>query len=174
MQKRGLIVELHTDEHTDQSVGSERQGLESGREVETGGEWAVVCPAEKREVQLTPPDRVEQIIEMEDVEENKEGDEKNGAKEIEETNGQCYLFEKLSDVPAVRDQSEIEAADRALERLAGRPPHQLSPSDRVWELAARGGSTQSGEAVPLDSESRERVRERLYKHKLTDKTTLAF
>ena len=174
MQKRGLIVELHTDEHTDQSVGSERQELEGGREVETGGEWAVVCPAEKREVQLTPPDRVEQIIEMEDVEENKEGEEKNGAKEIEETNGQRYLFEKLSDVPAVRDQSEIEAADRALERLAGRPPHQLSPSDRVWELAARGGSTQSGEAVPLDSESRERVRERLYKHKLTDKTTLAF
>ena len=162
-QRRELIVELDTGPPSQCTASLEGSNNSS---VETGGEWAVTYQ-DGRECQ---PNAGREQVEIEDIEEEMgvEVDRERG------TGGQRYLFEKLSDIPAVRDPAEVEAADRALERLANCPPHQLSHSDRVWELAARGGSTQAGEAVPLDRESRERVKERLRTHKLTDKTTLAF
>ena len=109
-----------------------------------------------------------------DVEEEEEGEGQHVRVQGTQETRQRYLFEKLSDVPAVRDPREVEAAERALERLAGKQPHQLSPSDRIWELAACGGSTQAQDDVPLDAESKEKIKERLHTKKLTDKTTLAF
>lgn len=148
-----LIVELSMDKDSQgQSYKSQADD-----DLRLGGEWAVTSPKEKADW----ASESKNDILLEDLEDTSTDDH------------ECF-FEKLSDIPAVRDQQEIEAADRALEALAHKSPHKLTAADRIWELAARGGSTQPGETVALDSESKERVKETLRKNKLTDKTTLAF
>ena len=135
---------------------------ESDKSSEIRAEWAIKLPKEK-ENRGRASEILRQHIEVEDLEEEP-------ATTTDDPTPK-YFFDKLSDVPAVRDPREIEAADRALETL-GR--HELTTADRVWELAARGGSTQAGDSVPLDHETKRRVAETLRKKKLTDKTTLAF
>lgn len=161
-----LIVELNTN-------AEKTRAWESCDKIETDDDdqgqsrgWAIMSPKEK-------PDQANEIkndVILEDL----EGTQLGASTGHDCQTSDCYLFEKLSDVPAVRDRKEIEAADRALEALSHKPPHQLTATERIWELAARGGSTQPSERVELDYESREKVKETLRKNKLTDKTTLAF
>ena len=90
-----------------------------------------------------------------------------------------YVFEKLSDVPATRNYAEVEAAERAMGRVRGRDMQDLSEDDRVWKLAA-----EAGETVGVDGKEREwkggmdkegeKLRERVRKKRLSDKTSLAF
>ena len=179
-QRRDLIVELETESSegstTSGRLRSEREPS-GGASVETGGEWATAAVS-GRETGSTKTSGAPDSVTVLDVEEEEEEEEEEGRRDTKlpatKETGPPYLFEKLSDVPAVRDQSEVEAAERALERLAGKQPHQLTPSDRIWELAACGGSTQAKDDVTLDSDSKERIKERLRAKKLTDKTTLAF
>ena len=140
-------------------------------DVKNGGEWAVAVSPDRVESRKQQQQQQQQV-DIEDLEE--EDDVGTLQPTTCTTTGPSYVFEKLSDVPAVRDPGEIEAADRALETLANKPPHQLSTAERVWELAARGGSTREDESVSLDRESQDKIRETLRKNKLTDKTTLAF
>lgn len=157
--RNALIVELSVNDDT-------TRGWESDDDQGLSGEWAVLSPKEKA-------DQVSEIkndVVLEDL----EGTQLDVNTDENCQTSDCYFFEKLSDVPAVRDPQEIEAADRALEALSHKPPHQLTATERVWELAARGGSTQPNERVDLDYETKERVKETLRKNKLTDKTTLAF
>ena len=143
--------------------------------VETGGEWASVKVEllKDRETRESKSSATQNLVTIVDVEEEEEEQSQRQRSTRQETSPR-YVFDKLSDVPAVRDPSEVEAADRALERLAGKQHHQLSPSDRIWDLAARGGSTQASDDISLDSESKEKIKERLRTKKLTDKTTLKF
>ena len=179
-QRRDLIVELETESSegstTSGRLRSEREPS-GGASVETGGEWATAAVS-GRETGSTKTSGAPDSVTVLDVEEEEEEEEEEGRRDTKlpatKETGPPYLFEKLSDVPAVRDQSEVEAAERALEHLAGKQPHQLTPSDRIWELAACGGSTQAKDDVTLDSDSKERIKERLRAKKLTDKTTLAF
>ena len=155
-EERGLIVEVVPEEETHR-----RQEL--GIDLETEGKWA----RQEKEGEIRERENeMEKPITVEDL----EGLEPDTTT----TNRQNYIFEKLSEVPAVRDPREIETADRALETLANKPPHQLSTADRIWELAAHGGSTLASDSVSLDQESREKLKKTLRKNKLTDKTTLAF
>lgn len=159
-----LIVELDVGENVDiQGSCYERDAGEPNVNPEVSEEWAVTSPKD----QVNKSEKNRQHLKVEDLEELE-------ADISTENTHPHYFYEKLSDVPAVRDQREIEAADRALEILAHKPPHQLTAADRVWELAARGGSTQDSERLTLDRESKEKVKETLCKNKLTDKTTLAF
>lgn len=160
--KNALVVELSMNEDT---TGIRESDDDQGIQ-ELIGEWAVMSPKEK----------VDQVSEIKSdiVLEDLEGTQLDVSTDDNCQTSECYLFEKLSDVPAVRDQKEIEAADRALEALSHKPPHQLTATERVWELAARGGSTQPNERVDLDYETKEKVKETLRKNKLMDKTTLAF
>ena len=73
------------------------------------------------------------------------------------------------------EQAAIRETDAALEKIKDRAVGELSEEERVWYLAASAGSTLAGrEEVELDEETRLRVRDRLAKTGLTDKTSLKF
>ena len=90
-----------------------------------------------------------------------------------------HVFEKLSDVPAVRNYAEVEAAEKAMERVRGRDVQVLSEEDKVWKLAAEVGATEGVDGRErewnggMDKDGGERLRERV-REKLSDKTSLAF
>lgn len=153
-EERSPIVEVDVKEEA-------HSNQETSIDLETEGKWArqdKERQGRERENEKDEPIVVEDLetLEMDAV-------TANGQHEH-------YVF----DVPAVRNHQEIEAADRALEKLANKPPGQLSKADRVWELAARGGSTLASENVSLDQESKQKLKKTIRKKKLTDKTTLAF
>ena len=79
----------------------------------------------------------------------------------------------------VEEQAAIAETDAALERIKNRPISELSEGERVWQLAASVGSTSTSveggdEGAELDEETKARLRERLTKSGLIDKTSLKF
>ena len=144
-----------------------RRGDTNHDGVKTGGEWAVIMSPKKDGIESR---QQQQQVKIQDLEDEDTTSQSNTCCQKD----QRYMFEKLSDVPAVKDPREIEAADRALEMLANKPPHQLSTAERIWELAVQGGSTQDSNKLSLDRKTQDRIKETLHKNKLTDKTTLAF
>ena len=173
-EKRSLIVELDERDSggrpgvREPTVSSHSRGFEEG-EAEDGSGWAVRSLQDRHSMEARGSTCKEGGLEIEDLEE-----QTTSVDSSQSDRPKKYAFEQLSDVPAVRDPSEIEAAEIALEKIKGKPAHELSAEERVWKLAAEGGSTLASERVELDHESKERVKETLRKHKLTDKTTLAF
>lgn len=101
-----------------------------------------------------------------------------------ETGG--LLIEEINDeedfnigrLPLTKDEkAAIVQTDAALQRIKGRPVSELSEEERVWKLAASAGSTSiegGAEGAELDEETKARLRERLSKHGLVDKTSLKF
>lgn len=71
------------------------------------------------------------------------------------------------------EQVAIAKTDAALERIKDRPISELSEEERVWQLAASAGSTLECGAE-LDEETKTRLKERLTKTGLVDKTSLKF
>ena len=184
-RRKGLIIELDEGGERGESGGSGYDERYDSDEKETignpgdgGGEWAVTLSSQKRKADgASHRAENEQPLEVEDLEDQTTDTGSGDGSHQHQSSPppqQRYLFQKLSDVPTVRDPGEIEAVDRALEMLRQTPPHRLTTTDKVWQLAAQGGSTLAGEGVELDRETRERVKETLRKNKLTDKTTLAF
>ena len=177
-EKRSLIVELDEGDSGGRpevpapGVSPRSRDLEEYEAKDGSGlGWAVRSPqgGHYLETSGSASARKEGALELEDLEE-----QATSVGSSQSDQPKRYAFEKLSDVPAVRDPREIEAAEIALEKIRGKPAHELSAEERVWKLAAEGGSTLASEKVELDHESKERVKETLRKHKLTDKTTLAF
>ncbi len=80
---------------------------------------------------------------------------------------------KLSDVPLVSEDT-IQRVDAALGGLQGKPANSLSAEERVWQLAASGGSTLDEDAVTLDPQTKARVKEGLQNANLLDKVSLKF
>ena len=73
------------------------------------------------------------------------------------------------------EQAAIAEADAMLKRVKDCSLNELSQEERVWQLAASAGSTLEEEkGVELDEMTKARVRERLDKHGLIDKTSLKF
>ena len=81
---------------------------------------------------------------------------------------------RLADVPNITDEAEFRRVEAAFERINRSPASELSVEDKIWLVAARGGSTLKDEGVELDSESRQRVRKRLKEADVVDKVSLAF
>ena len=184
-RRNGLIIELDEEGERGESGGSGYDERYDSDEKETtgnpgdgSGEWAVTLSSQKRKADgASHRAENEQPLEVEDLEDQTTDTGSGDGSHQHQSSPppqQHYLFQKLSDVPTVRDPREIEAVDRALETFRQTPPHRLTTTDKVWQLAAQGGSTLAGEGVELDRETRERVKETLRKNKLTDKTTLAF
>ena len=73
------------------------------------------------------------------------------------------------------ERAAINETNAALEKIKGRPVSELSEGERVWHLAASAGSTlEDRKEAELDDETKSRVRERLVKSGLSDKTSLKF
>ena len=79
---------------------------------------------------------------------------------------------QLSDVPAVKDLSEVRRTESALESLRSKPESQLTAEDKIWQLAAKGGSTLESDRVELDPQTKERLHERLGDAGLLDKVSI--
>jgi hypothetical protein len=81
-------------------------------------------------------------------------------------------------LPLTADEKEtIAQTDAALRSIKNRPISELSEEERVWQVAASAGSTSlegGAEGAELDDETKARLRERLTKHGLLDKTSLKF
>ena len=71
------------------------------------------------------------------------------------------------------DSAVIEAGE-ALSRLQATPTSQLSSEDKVWQLAAKGGSTLEEDEVGLDQETKNRLKVRLNDAGMLDKVSLHF
>ena len=80
---------------------------------------------------------------------------------------------KLSDVPLV-DADMIQKVDDALRNIEGKPDAELTQEERVWRLAASGGSTLEEEAVDLDAETKARLCHTIKEVGGTDKVSLKF
>ena len=79
---------------------------------------------------------------------------------------------QLSGVPAVKDLLEVRRTESALESLRSKPESQLTAEDKIWQLAAKGGSTLESDRVELDPQTRERLHERLGDAGLQDKVAI--
>lgn len=81
---------------------------------------------------------------------------------------------RLADVPNITDEAEFRRVEAAFDRINRSPAGELSVEDKIWLVAAKGGSTLKDEQLELDSGSRQRVRERLEEAGVVDKVSLAF
>ena len=80
---------------------------------------------------------------------------------------------KLSEVPLVSEET-IQRVDAAMAELKAKPVESLSAEEKVWQLAASGGSTLDEDAVSLDPQTKARVKERLQKANVLDCVSLKF
>jgi hypothetical protein len=80
---------------------------------------------------------------------------------------------KLSDVPLV-DAHVVQEVDDALRSIEGKPDADLTQEERVWRLAASGGSTLEEQAIDLDAQTKARLRHTLKEAGATDKVSLKF
>ena len=89
----------------------------------------------------------------------------------------------IEEAPARYDSAEeatahydrgIAQAEEALQRIQSKPANELSREDKVWQLAAQGGSTLEDERVELDRDTKERLKIRLQEAGMMDKVTLHF
>jgi len=80
---------------------------------------------------------------------------------------------KLADVPLVSDET-IQRVDAAMAGLKTKPVECLSAEEKVWQVAASGGSTVDEDAVSLDPQTKARVQERLQNANLLDNVSLKF
>lgn len=80
---------------------------------------------------------------------------------------------KLCDVPIV-SKATVEHVDTVLRGLEGKVEGEMSREDKVWKLAASGGSTLQDEAVTLDLQTRSRVKQGLQEAGLLDQVSLKF
>lgn len=80
---------------------------------------------------------------------------------------------KLSDVPIVSDAT-VEHVDAIFKALEGKEEDEMSREERVWKLAASGGSTLQEDAVTLDPQTKARVKQGLQKANLLDQVSLKF
>lgn len=78
---------------------------------------------------------------------------------------------QLPDVQAVKDLSEVRHAESALESLRSKPESQLTTEEKIWQLAAKAGSTLESDRVELDHQTKERLHERLGNAGLLDKVS---
>ena len=123
-------------------------------ELETGGQWAYTGGVTKLRPSSPPTSA-------------------GGGLLIEEIEEDDFNIGQLPLTPA--EQSAIAETDAVMERIKDRPVSELSNEERVWLLAASVGSTvEEGKGVELDENTKERVRERLDKCGLIDKTSLKF
>lgn len=92
---------------------------------------------------------------------------------------QCPVEElsefKFSDVPLV-DPDTIQQVDAALENIKGKSDAELTQEEKVWRLAACGGSSlvQEREDVVLDHETKSRLKHSLQEAGVLDKVSLKF
>ena len=80
---------------------------------------------------------------------------------------------KLSDVPIV-DAEVLQKVDDMLGAIEGKPESQLTQEEKVWRLAASGGSTQDSDTVALDPETKARLQHTLKESGMLDKVSLKF
>lgn len=121
--------------------------------LETGGRWASSTKPER--LATKPGSRME-----------------SGGLLIEEIDDNADF--NVGRLPLTADeQAAIAKTDAALEKIKNRPISELSEEERVWYLAASAGSTLDSGAE-LDEETKTRLRERLRKTGLVDKTSLKF
>ena len=80
---------------------------------------------------------------------------------------------RLSDVPIV-DPVIIKKVDDALRQIEGKSDSELTQEEKVWRLAASGGSTQKEESVDLDFQTKERLQLTLKDAGVIDKVSLRF
>ena len=130
--------------------------------LESGGQWAVNASTTRpggERLKTKPGSRME-----------------SGGLLIEEIDDDDDF--NVGHLPLTADeQAAIAQTDAALQRIKNRPISELSEEERVWQLAASAGSTSlegETEGAELDEETKTRLRERLSKHGLIDKTSLKF
>lgn len=144
------------------SVSGKTPAAPESTELEIGGQWAVnASTANKTEPLKTKPgSRMESEGLL-----------------IEEIDDDDDDF-NVGRLPLTADEKAVIAqTDAALQGIKNRPISELSEEERVWHLAASAGSTSledRAEEAELDEETKVRVRERLSKHGLVDKTSLKF
>ena len=80
----------------------------------------------------------------------------------------------LADIPLITDESQIQEFDAVLEKLWRTPESQLTPEDKIWQLATKAGSTLEADQVKLDPEAKQRLRDRLKETGTLDKVSLSF
>ena len=68
----------------------------------------------------------------------------------------------------------IEEVDSDEETRSSKPESQQTVDDKVWQLAAKAGSTLDSDRVELDHQTREKLHKRLDNAGLLDKVSLAF
>ncbi len=85
-----------------------------------------------------------------------------------------YSHVRLAEIPLIKNESEIQEADAVLRRLKTKPRADWTPEERVWYLAAQGGSSIEGEQVELDAQTKARVKERLSEAGVLDNVSLSF
>ena len=156
-EKSGLIVELDSSNATTTTTTAEQE--RKGVKVSAEG-WAMKPSREKRS-QSTMKLSGKATLVVEDMEEP-----------ALESAPHCVSPPHRL-VPAVKDPAEITAAEEALERISQKSAEELTQEDKVWLLAAKGGSTLASDEIHLDRETTQRLKQTLAK-KSRDKTTLAF
>ena len=145
------------------SVSGKAPAAPESTELESGGQWAVNASTAKPELLKTKPgSRMEsEGLLIEEIDDDDEDDDFN-----------------VGRLPLTADEKAvITQTDAALQGIKNRPISELSEKERVWKLAASAGSTSvdgGEEGAELDEETTDRLRERLSKHGLIDKTSLKF
>ena len=137
------------------SIGDKLAAISSSpgaRELDSDGHWAVRVNSAKTEPPSTRPD--------------------SGCLLIEEIDNDF----NIGHLPLTAEEQEaIAKANAVLEKIQNRPISELNQEERVWQLAASAGSTSlEGGGADLDDETKTRLRERLTKSGLVDKTSLKF
>ena len=93
---------------------------------------------------------------------------------IEEIEDDGFEESHEMEKPDHEDDPAVIKASEALSRLQTTPTSQLSLEDKVWQLAAKGGSTLEEDEVELDQETKNRLRDRLSDAGMLDKVSLHF
>lgn len=135
---------------------------------QSGTQWAVLTNRQQQQAAAAAQDGtvVEDIIDT-DADTSVENVSFNAK---HEESSQDF---KLSEVPLVSEET-ICRVDTALGALEGKPSDSLSAEEKVWKLAASGGSTLEEDAVTLDPQTSARLKEGLQKVNLLDKVSLKF
>lgn len=93
------------------------------------------------------------------------------------TTSQCLVQElseyKFSDVPLV-DQETLQQVDTALQSIRGKADAELTEEEKVWRLAACGGSSLQEDRQDLDPETSSKLKQTLKQAGLLDKVSLKF
>ena len=80
---------------------------------------------------------------------------------------------KLSDVP-ILSKDTVRRVDTILSNLKGKAEGEMTREEKVWKLAASGGSTLQEEAVTIDVQTMERVKKSLKEVGRLDQVSLKF